>query len=388
MIDKVDIRIPWLTPFSREIGDVIAQLRHGHVYPFRPAKFYSCVGDLRESHGIDAILHLNYKFSRDHKTSSKLEIIDAGKKTIVEMAEIIRRIINIDPFECELMRLDLASDIFGVPVHVVRDLARFRYKRFATRIEKSFEIELEFRAMGTADSQTFNAGRRPNFIRIYNKIKELYGQWLKLKQRCERFNKQMKSFDMSAEQLYYGARFCPTFEGFCLAEGFECFEGLTVTRIERQIGAAQFPEELRLFGDLRNAHLFNPFTAVKILPSGVIRSFEQPPPGVSIRDWLAAMGLDRLRQEFGNSHQACSYVQKYGNGNGKRVLESLFSIMPPERPPITETEIFEAYARSTERQVTGAKAINVYLPPRHEETNQITRGGIKVLPATREDRWP
>ena len=42
--------------------------------------------------------------------------------------------------------------------------------------------------MRTADAQTFYAGRRPNFIRIYNKIQELYKQWLALKQACERFN--------------------------------------------------------------------------------------------------------------------------------------------------------------------------------------------------------
>ena len=35
--------------------------------------------------------------------------------------------------------------------------------------------------MGTADAQSFYAGRRPNFMRIYNKIKEWFGQWLKLK---------------------------------------------------------------------------------------------------------------------------------------------------------------------------------------------------------------
>ena len=86
--------------------------------------------------------------------------------------------------------------------------------------------------MGTADAQTFYAGRRPNFIRIYNKIQELYRQWLKLKQRCERFNKEMRKLEMSEEQRYYGMRFCPTFEEFSLGEGFEYVQGLTLTRIE------------------------------------------------------------------------------------------------------------------------------------------------------------
>jgi hypothetical protein len=351
-VDKADVRIPWGTPFTEEMA-IGNQLRHGPVAPFRPSKFYSYVGDLRDSHDIDAVLHLDYKYSRNGKTSSKLEVIDAGKKTILEMAAIITRVFDIDPFMCELMRIDLAADINGVPVHVFRDLARFKYKRFSSRIEKSRETEMEFTSMGTADAQTFYAGRRPNFVRIYNKIKELYKQWLKRKQNCERFNKQLPKFEMSDEQRYYGARYCPTFKEFCLGEGFEDVEGLTITRIERQINGALFPEELRLFGDLRHAHLFEPFASMTIMPAGAISLFDHPPKGVSIRDWLAALGLEALRQSCGDAQQAISFVQKYGKGNGKRVLEALMEITPQQRPPITKAEIVESYVRSIKRQQAG-----------------------------------
>ena len=353
MVDKVDVRIPWHTRPSEQLKNTLAELQHGPMAPFRPSRHYAYMGDLREIFNIDAVLHLQFRRAPDDKPTSKLEIIDAGKKTVLEMAETITRVFDIDPFDCELMRLDLASDIVGVPVHVLRDSSRFRYKRFATRIEKSSETEMEFRAMGTADSQTFNAGRRPNFIRIYNKVKELYGQWLKLSNRCRRFNKGMAEFEMSFEERYYGVRVCPTFEEFCLKEGFEYLEGMTITRIERQIGGGKFPIELQSFDDLRRVNRFDPFSSMKILRSTAIRSFDEPPKGVSVRDWLAALGLDRLQRDFGNAHQAFSFVQRHGNGNGKRVLESLMEIMPAERPPITEAEILDSFVRSTERQLVG-----------------------------------
>ncbi len=258
MIDKVDVRIPWRTPFSREVRDVITQLWSGPVFPFQPSRFYTYVGDLRKSHDIDAILHLEYKFNKDHKPTSKLEVLDAGKKTIDEIAETISRVVDVDVFPLGLMRVDLAGDIVGVPVHVFREFARFLYKRFASRIEKSIETELMFVAMGTAEAQSLYAGRRPDFIRIYNKIKEWFAQWLKLKRNCERFNKGMARFPISPEQRHFGARFYPTFEKFCRDEGYIYEEGATLTRIERQISGGRLPKELQVFGDLRKATCITP----------------------------------------------------------------------------------------------------------------------------------
>jgi hypothetical protein len=183
---------------------------------------------------------------------------------------------------------------------------------------------------------------------------------MKLKQRCDRFNKGMNNLDMSAEQRLYGSRFCGTFEEFCLTEGYVYEEGATLTRIERQIGGDRFPDELRIFGDLRKAHLYNPFTSLRIIPSGPISCFTQPPIGVSIRDWLAVSGLKTLIHDLGGVQQACSFVHKFGNGNGRRVLDSLFDLMPSERLPITEAEVFESYARSTELQLGSSIKTAVY----------------------------
>jgi hypothetical protein len=113
VIDKADLRIPWGTDFSKEIREIVAQLRHGQVPPFRPSKFYSYVGDLRESHDIDAVLHLGYKYSRGGKANNKLEIIDAGKKTLNQMEATVSRVVDVNVDELQLMCFETMRDSYS-----------------------------------------------------------------------------------------------------------------------------------------------------------------------------------------------------------------------------------------------------------------------------------
>lgn len=122
MIDKVDLRVPAMTRYGPAMAETGAELRCGPVPPFRATRFYECVGDLRQTHGIDAVVHLGYKWGpRTHK----LEIIDAGKKTLAEMEAIFRQVFDIDPTPLSLMRVDLAADALGVPVSWFRNNSRF-----------------------------------------------------------------------------------------------------------------------------------------------------------------------------------------------------------------------------------------------------------------------
>jgi hypothetical protein len=60
MIDKVDLRVPAMTGFGPAMKETAVLLRYGPAAPFRATRFYEAVGDLRDSHGIDAVLHLGY----------------------------------------------------------------------------------------------------------------------------------------------------------------------------------------------------------------------------------------------------------------------------------------------------------------------------------------
>jgi len=373
-IDKTDLRVPAQTPFSEELRPIVAKLQYGPALGFSPSRFYRLTGDLRKKElykehikPIEAVLHLDFRYG---KGGHKLEIVDAGKKTLAQQKEIVRRVFDVDPDSLELMRVDLAADVCGVSVPWFREHSRFQFKHFASDIDKAGENEMEFIGMGNADAQSIYAGRRPNCVRIYNKVAELYRQWLKLKRACDRYNRGLLKMDMSEQERADAIRVAPTFDEFCLYEGFAALTGTTVTRVERQIGGDRFPAELRTFADLQHAHEFNPFAALQIIPNSEVMDYMSPPKGMPVRDWLALIGLQTMKQQLGGIQQAHAFVLKNGNGNGRRILESLLSQMPQTRSAVTTEEIIANYRKSTEQQIFGITAEGIYSGAEYEQTNE------------------
>ena len=66
------------------------------------------------------------------------------------------------------------------------------------------------------------------------------------------------------------------------------------------------------------AHEFDPFDQLRIGASGPVMNVNSLPPGVAMRNWLAAIGLSTLQQQFGSVQLARSFVLKHANGNGRR----------------------------------------------------------------------
>lgn len=356
MIDTVHVRVPALSPFGEMIAPVLDRLHGGQFGPFAPSRFYESVGSLTEDFGIDAILHLGYKRGSH---AHKVEILGAGKKSLEEMAGIIRSVFDVDPNPLSLMRADFNADIEGVPVCRVRDLARFEHKRFASQIGKSAECELEFVEMGTVVAQSFYVGRRPNCFRVYNKFEELRHKWRRLKRNCDRFNEGLDRFDFTPDQRQAALRQPPTFEEYCRMEGFEYTEGTILTRIERQIGGDRFPSGMETFGDLYHSDAFDPFEGMTFIDTGDTWRTDNLPDGASIRDLLAARGLLGFRDDFGSMQHALSFVMKNGNGNGRRILDAIIPLLPPVRLPVSRADIVTAYLRTTKQQI-GAPVCTVY----------------------------
>jgi hypothetical protein len=349
VIDKLDLRIPTDTPFAPEMADLIHELKYGSVGPFVPSRYYQYCGDLRNHLGIDARVNLH---CRNGEHDHKLEIIDAGTKTLSEMKAIPSRVFQIDPTQLEVMRIDLAADVTDVPVPWFRQHARFQYKQFASSIEKSSNTEIEFIAMGSAVAQSLYAGRRPNCVRIYNKIAELRKQWLQLKRTYERYNKGLLKWELTEEQKTYALLYIPSFEEFCKAQGFDYSAGKTVTRIERQIGGDRIPEAVDRLAKLVNLPEFDPFSHLRV----VARHSHETRPALecwegSIRDYLAGIGLQKLISESGGVQTAFSIVTRFGRGNGKRVLDSLQAFLPTTDCPLSCEEITGIYRESVRKQV-------------------------------------
>ena len=346
MIDKADFRIPEFAQPGPVLAEVFAHLKKGYpVPPFRHSHLYQYSADLREHFGVDAIVHL---YCRRGRPNHKVEIVDAGEKTLEEIAAIVASLFLDDPWTLATMRADLAADIPGVPVPWFQHHAVVNRKQFASQIKKSDERELQFVGMGTAVAQTIYAGKRPDFLRIYDKNAELKRQLRRLETECDRFNRRMEGMELSDEQRYYGRRIAPTIEEFCRAHGYQYREGDVLTRVERQIGGNRVPPELATMNDLRFAHeLENPFKGLKIVGTEPILNTNSVPEGVPMRDFLAALGLTFLTQQLGSVQQAHSFVRKNSNGNGKRILDSLEECLLPTRQPLTIEEINESIRRST-----------------------------------------
>ncbi len=90
MIDKLELRIPSATEYTRAFGSLYVSLWNDSVNnPFRPSRHYAAVGDLRHF-GYDVILHAHCKHG---------EAVFEGYASILE-----------------IMRIDFAVDVIGVPV--------------------------------------------------------------------------------------------------------------------------------------------------------------------------------------------------------------------------------------------------------------------------------
>lgn len=368
MIDKLDVRISEFALPGPILAGPLEELKRHPVPLFRPSKYYKYVCDLREQFDIDAVVHLELRLGRPNH---KVEIIDAGEKTIKDMALIITQLFDVDPWPLEVMRTDLAADLEGVSVPWFKDHAYVSRKQFSSVIEKSLEKELQFVGMGSAVAQTIYAGKRPCLIRIYNKLAEWRMQLRKLEIKYRRFNDRMAALDMSEEQRYYGNLHAPTFAEYCSVRGYHLHDGSVLTRIERQIGGNRVPPEFATLGNLRYAHEHHPFSGVRITCTEPIQNIDSPPVGVSIRDLLAAIGFETVKDRLGSAQLARSFVLKNANGNGQRVLESLAESAPTKRQPLTMDEVQESFVRSTRLQTSPSSEGGVHLSPTYDNTKQI-----------------
>lgn len=230
---------------------------------------------------------------------------------------------------------------------------------------------MQFVGMDTAKAQTIYAGKRPNLIRIYDKLAEWRRQLRKLEREYRRFNERMEGMDMSAEQQYYGALIPPDFKDYCRVRGFDFHVDSILTRIERQIGGNRFPPELATFNDLRYAHELTPFNGLHIVGADQSQIIGCPPVTVPVRNWLAALGFEALKEHLGSAQLARSFVLGHANGNGKRILESLEECFPVKRQPLTLEEVQESFKRSTLAQTVPHDRQGVHLSPTYEHKRQI-----------------
>jgi hypothetical protein len=322
VIDKVEVRVPARTQFSREFAQLYRDIHHDpKVNPFRSSRYYSSVGDLRRL-GYDAVLHMGCQ--SDKAGNHKLELIDTGKMTYTQMAQEIERIFDTSPRRLEMMRVDLAADVRGIPVSWFAGHVRARWKRFAADLGKMENPQLEYCRIGKQKVETLYFGKRPNCFRIYDKIAEFEHQYAQLTRRAP-----------DAAEL-------PGFEEVYAAPR----NGLTLTRVERQMGGSRVPTEINTFGKLKRSAEFNPFDKLDFLASG------ESEPSIERYDLNAFLFGKGLRQliEAEGMHRARAFVNAHSGGHASRIFQTYREFLPAESG-LDARRLFLVYQESASKQL-------------------------------------
>jgi len=319
VFDKLDVRIPARTPYTQAFNSFYQEVRaNPKMDPFHSSWYYGAVADLRP-YGIEAFLHAHCRFGHgDHK----VELLETGKRSLAFVVNEIEQIFDVNALKLEIMRVDLAADVEGVPVWFFQDGLRAAYKQVTNDIERADLLT----RMGKGEVQTIYCGRRPNLFRVYNKIAELKLKYSALV-RKNGTDSPIRSF----EDLY----------------GYP-EEGLVLTRVERQIGGSRVPNQISTIELFRkNALDFDPFECLEFLVGGK----PEPNPddydltqylaGIGLRTTVGVMGMQRTRR----------LINKKSRGNASRVFGKLRDFLPPVSGELVVPSIRELYRESVGRQL-------------------------------------
>lgn len=304
MVDKLEVRIPAPVQFTEEFRYFHREM-YGNPKVFRPSKLYIQVGDLRE-YDYPMLLHL---CARHGKGAHKVELLETGGMTYSGMRSAIERVFEMDAELAEVMRLDLAADVPGIPVSWFHSQARVRFKQFACEMGQYSQMGREI--------QTLYFGKRPNCFRIYDKV----GEW---RYQYGRSFRGMKEDRPPFEEVYGVPE-----------------KGYTLTRVERQMAGGRVPAEVGIVGALpRNAPGFDPFGPMEFVRPGA----EAPQMSdYRVMTWLAGMQFRRMIEE-GGLQQTRSWVNHRGRNWG-RVAERLADFFPAGGT-VTKENLLESYRHS------------------------------------------
>lgn len=323
MIDKVEVRIPPKAQFTKEFREFYPEVRNDpRLNPFRRSLYYESVGDLRKF-GYDAVLHMTC--IRDRHGSHKLELLDAGRMGYAWMLNEIERVFDLNARRLQLMRLDLAADVQGVPVAWFVRHVRAQYKQFACDIGQVNIENLQYARLGSQVVQTFYLGKRPNCYRVYDKIAEYHHEYARLTRGAS-----------DAAEL-------PTFEHLY---GYP-ERGVILTRVERQMGSGRVPKQVDTFGKLNAAASFNPFDRLRFIgPAAVEHQIE----AYGFKAYAIGMFLRNSVEDVG-IHRTRALVNKHCGRHWNRISKQYREFLPSANAGITAEQLFANYQDSVSRQL-------------------------------------
>jgi hypothetical protein len=324
LIDKLELRLPAMTLFHRRVREFILESRNCD-YSSRviPSKRYEWVTGLQPI-GIEALLHYSLKRRENepHRGEHKLELLDTGKKHYSAIVEQIEMVIEGPIDDLDIMRIDLCADVHGTPMEWFLQRGRVKFKRIAHEIG-----QMKYQCIGKAGIQTLSAGKRPNMVRIYNKVDEYK----------EQLRKMHRKRSADAEDL-------------TLESEFGVSENDVITRVERQFGGQRIPGVIDSFGKLSSLPTFDPFNNIEIRNGSGAKVPNIEECGLDM--WLTGMRLREMRDEMGEQ-QFRRFLSKHSAGNQSRYQKRYADFLEPDGDNLlTSGTLFETYRDSVVKQLS------------------------------------
>ena len=312
MIDKLDLRIPRLTPFRAEFAAAFQHAASNGL--LKPSKYYANTADFR-SYGYPVRLHMSSEFGRKrdgkYLHDHKLELYDTAEMTFDEMLFEISRVFDCDPLRLEMLRRDVCVDVVGTSLDWFKRHARVEFKRNIR--------EIGYMIVNARRGQTLYLGAKPNQFRIYDKVAERRYQYDWMLREGKRQGLAIKSFE----------------------ETFGHSEQATITRVERQYGGSQCGGNLKSLLKLDRTNPFEPLIFLKS-PGREITPF-----GMDCTTYWAAQHLQRLAQENGVQHVRSHMSEIVGSKNMKKTWNRYTPYLLPSEDEvgINEQIIYDLFLK-------------------------------------------
>jgi hypothetical protein len=102
---------------------------------------------------------------------NKLEIYDAGDKSLSEMRRLTASIFDVDPDRLGLMRVDLCVDVYGVDVGWFKRHTIVQSKQ----TNREFGVVQPYITIQKGQTETLYAGVKPNQYRLLQQTSRTYG---------------------------------------------------------------------------------------------------------------------------------------------------------------------------------------------------------------------
>ncbi len=256
----------------------------------------------------------------------KLEIYDAGDKSLLQMHRVTASIFDVDPGQLGLMRVDLCADVHGVDVGWFKRHVIVKSKQ----TNREFGSVTPYLTLRKGRAETLYFGVKPNQYRIYNKAVERMVRW-----RCyaSQLARQAPGLEPTPYEVLYGHP-----------------PDAIITRVERQIAGRDLERlDLTDFASLKFAPELSPFQKVIL--------YEQVTGEPSMEEfgllrWTSGMYIRQMVQEQGLAATGGWLREKLGR-NVYRELKHFepFLRVPESATGITSDGLLKVYQASVLKQI-------------------------------------